>query len=463
MIEGCFSYEPSLASFLEERGIDQETESIIIRREILSSGKSLCRINGSLISLSEVVELGEMLGDIHSQNDTLGLVNPKNYLHFLEDEAVREDLTLYTQALKKYRTLLKEHETLEKQVIESKEKEEFYKFQIKELELAKLSVLEEEALKQELHQLSSYEALVELLKDFHEKVHESNALSNLYSSLQILQKLEKIDSRFESVRANFESHYYDLESDLEDSLLKVGNLEYDEKRVEDINSRLALYSDMRRKYKKDTAELVSYYDQIKKQLDQIEHADDYLMELNQKVQVSYHETLAIALKIRNLRQQNAHDHEVELMKQLQDLELKNTTFEVVFKELSNPMVFLSDGIDVVDFMVSFNKGEPKKSFAKVASGGEMSRFMLALKSIIALKLPLQMKVFDEIDHGVSGLVAYKIAEKMKAIAKTSQVLCITHLPQVASIGDQHLKIKKQVIDSRTITNLARELLGSHSR
>ena len=459
IIEGAFSYEATIGQFLSERGIDHDHESIVIKRELLSSGKSFCRVNGTLVSLGEVVELGELIGDIHSQIDTLGLVHPKNYLRFLENDAIKHDLESYQQALKQYRALKNELESLQKQAADANEKEDFLKFQIKEFELASLSIEEEQQLKQELNQLSSYETLVEQLKEFHDKVYETDAVTNLYLALQTLQKLEHIDLRFQLIRQSFEEKYYDMESILEDPILKIGNMEYDENRIEEINSRLSLYSDMRRKYKKSTAELIAYYEQIAKQIDQIDNIEGYVKALEQKVSAAYHETFAKASHIHLLREANARSLEQEMMVQFNDLQLKNTSFLVVFKDIDSKNVnFLNDGIDEVDFMVSFNKGEPKKSFAKVASGGEMSRFMLALKSIIALKMPLQMKVFDEIDQGVSGLVAYKIAEKMKSIAQTSQVLCITHLPQVASIGNHHLKIQKKVVDQRTVT-LIEELEG----
>ncbi|MFA6627864.1 MAG: AAA family ATPase, partial [Bacilli bacterium] len=283
IIEGAFSYEATIGQFLSERGIDHDHESIVIKRELLSSGKSFCRVNGTLVSLGEVVELGELIGDIHSQIDTLGLVHPKNYLRFLENDAIKHDLESYQQALKQYRALKNELESLQKQAADANEKEDFLKFQIKEFELASLSIEEEQQLKQELNQLSSYETLVEQLKEFHDKVYETDAVTNLYLALQTLQKLEHIDLRFQLIRQSFEEKYYDMESILEDPILKIGNMEYDENRIEEINSRLSLYSDMRRKYKKSTAELIAYYEQIAKQIDQIDNIEGYVKALEQKV------------------------------------------------------------------------------------------------------------------------------------------------------------------------------------
>ena len=451
-IEGVFTFQNDMIPFFDEKGIAYDEETVLIRRELLSSGKSICRINGSLATLADLVTLGELIGDIHSQNDTLGLVNPKNYLHFLADTELDSLLEAYQTSLIEYRRVKKSYDDLMRQVEEIKEREQYLKFQVKEFQLANLQAEEENTLRQELHQLSSYEALVEQLRELHVELDEEEPLTHLYKALQSLQKLEKIDSRFHSLRVSFEEKYYDLESILEDSLLKVGNLEYDERRVEEINARLAVYSDLKRKYKKDTIKLIEFKTALESQLDKIENSEVYLTDLEHELKRVYNKTFALAEKMHSIRVNNAHTLERAMLEQLQDLELKNTSFEITFKPVPpDKVVFLLDGIDEVDFMVSFNKGEPKKPFAKVASGGEMSRFMLALKSTIALKIPQQMKVFDEIDHGVSGLVAFRIAEKMRTIAASSQVLCITHLPQVAAMGDHHLKISKKVLEDRTIT------------
>ncbi len=451
-IEGVFTFQNDMIPFFDEKGITYDEETVLIRRELLSSGKSICRINGSLATLADLVTLGELVGDIHSQNDTLGLVNPKNYLHFLADTELDALLESYQTSLKDYRSVKKSYDDLVKQVEDIKEREQYLKFQVKEFQLANLQAEEENALRLELHQLSSYEALMEQLRELHVELDEEEPLTHLYKALQSLQKLEKIDPRYHSLRTSFEEKYYDLESILEDSLLKVGNLEYDERRVEEINARLAVYSDLKRKYKKDTLELIEFKTTLESQLDKIENSEVYLTDLEHELKRVYDQTLILAEKMHSIRTTNAHTLEQAMLEQLQDLELKNTSFEITFKPVSlDKVVFLPDGIDEADFMVSFNKGEPKKPFAKVASGGEMSRFMLALKSIIALKMPQQMKVFDEIDHGVSGLVAFRIAEKMRMIAASSQVLCITHLPQVAAMGDHHLKISKKVLEDRTIT------------
>ena len=209
-----------------------------------------------------------------------------------------------------------------------------------------------------------------------------------------------------------------------------------------------MYSTLKRKYKKTTEELVEYYQKLSSELELITNFDDIIKDLKKKLDSSYQETYDIALKLREERVKYATLLEEKVIENLKDLELKNTSFKISFDSSTN---FNKDGIDTIDFLVSFNKGEVLKPLSKVASGGEMSRFMLALKVVIGANLPQQTKIFDEIDSGVSGAVAHSIALKIKEISKLSQVLCITHLAQVASVGDNHIKISKGVSDNRTYT------------
>ena len=276
-------------------------------------------------------------------------------------------------------------------------------------------------------------------------------MDNLYNSLKCLKELKNINEKYEDLYKIFEESYYNIESVYEDNKLEIK--EFDSNRLDEINDRLGLYSELKRKYKKDVSEILKYKDEIEQVLYNIENYDEIIKELKDACDKAYNQTYDIAKKISEERKKVAKSLTEEIISSLSDLMLKNVKFEIVFERSDK---FLKDGIDTVDFLVSFNKGEPVKPLSKVASGGELSRFMLALKCVLGSKLPQQTKIFDEIDSGVSGSVAYSIAKKIKEISKTSQVLCITHLPQVASIGDKHLFITKSVNDGRTVT-LIKEL------
>lgn len=452
-IEGVFTdFSSEVKKLINQYGIEIDDE-LIIKREIFSNGKSTCRINNELITLAQLTEVSEYLGDIHSQSDTIGLINPKNYLQFLTNSDINRDLMTYAELLKAYREANKEYQELLAKSSEAKAKEDFLKYQVKELEQANLSLTEEEDLKKENDYLTNYEEIANNIKEFKDIYEDNEVLDNIYRSLTNLQKLIKYDQKFSEIQKQIEDCYYTLEEILQSPVLKMNNIDFDSSRLDEINLRLSLYSDLKRKYKKDTPELIAFCQQLKQELDLITNYDFYLAELKTKKEKAYIKALEVAQNIRAKRIKFSQEISGQIKKHLQDLQLKNVQFEIKFNDLGQVIELKDNGIDEVDFIVSFNKGEPLKPLAKIASGGEMSRFMLALKTVLGNQIPLAIKIFDEIDNGVSGAIAYSIAEKIKFIAKTAQVLCITHLPQVASIADHHYRISKVVENNRTFTEI----------
>ena len=261
-----------------------------------------------------------------------------------------------------------------------------------------------------------------------------------------------MDKKYEDLYKELEDSYYNIEAVVGNNLFKSVNQSFDvDQKIDKINSRLGIYSDLKRKYKKTTAEILDYLKQIEQDLEEIENFDVNIEDLKKQCKTKYNEVLGVAYLIREERMKISKTLEQELINNLSDLELKNTSFNITFNDIKENVVLGSNGIDNVDFMVSFNKGELLKPLSKVASGGELSRFMLALKTVLGNNLPMQIKVFDEVDSGVSGNVAFAIAKKIKEISKKSQVICVTHLAQVASIGDNHLRISKEIDNGRTYT------------
>ena len=453
-ITGVFSnYSPELIDVLNDLDIEfDESDNLIIKREIYANGKSICKVNNEIISLNDLNKIGDLIGDIHSQEDTFGLINPKNYLSFLKTNEIDSLVLEYKEKLKEYKNANNEYLKKLNENNEIKLKKDFIEYKYKELKLAKLSVSEEEDLRNEEKYLSNYNTILDNLTKFKEIYNDKNALDLIYESLNYLSKLKEFDDSYNDLYNSLQESYYNIESIIDNPLFKNKNDDYDESRLDEINARLGIYSDLKRKYKKTTSEIIEYKQELEDNLNLIENFDDIIKELKDKSDKLYEETLDIALKIRDKRMMFAFDLSEEIMNTLSDLELKNTMFDVKFNEIDeNNIQFNKDGIDNVDFLVTFNKGEAMKSLSKVASGGELSRFMLAMKTVLGDSLPQQTKIFDEIDSGVSGLVAHSIALKIKEISKKSQVLCITHLPQVASVGDTHIKISKKVLDNRTFT------------
>lgn len=456
IIEGTFSnYDDKIKLFLNEFDIDyDENDCLFIKRELYANGKSICKINNQTVTLNQLKQISEYIGDIHSQLETFGLINPKNYLSFIKNEVIDNTLPLYIESLSNYKKKLNELKLLENKIIEDTQKQDYLIYQINELEKASLSIDEENLLQNELKVLSNSENVKNLLVSFKEIYNESDALDKIYESISLVEKLSNIDERFISFKSIIEESYYNLEAIASDKLLNTNFYDFDENRFNEINDRLGVYSDLRRKYKKSTKELIEYTLKIKNDIDQINNYDFIKEQLEKEVNSLYNKTIEYAYIIRKERILVSNLLKESIESHLMDLQLNNAKFDICFNDVDNNNVsFFKDGIDQVDFLVSFNKGEPLKPLSKTASGGELSRFMLALKTILGDKLPMQTKIFDEIDSGVSGGIAHSIGKKLLKISETSQVICITHLPQVASLCDNHLKISKHVIDNRTITKI----------
>ena len=453
VIEGVFTrLNPKLVNILQEKEIEISTDDVLtIKREIYDSGKSTCRINEYSVSLATLSEISEYIGDIHTQFDTQKLTNPKNYLSFIDDEQVNLWLLTYNEELKKYQQIVKEYNRLLTQEAEGKEKLSFYHYQIDEIAKAAISVTEEQELHERANILNNYETIVTNINQFRDLYEQNNLLDCIYQSLSLLNKVEKFDKKYMNYRNRIEDSYYNLNDVVSEILADFKKDDIDLHELEEINTRLGLYSDLKRKYKMNTAEIVAYYQKISEEIEQIENFDVILADLKQQRDESYHKTLSWGRKISEYRQQLANNFVDKIKFTLKDLQLKDVQFEVRF--MQEKLEFKKDGIDTIDFMISFNKGEPVKSLAKTASGGELSRFMLALKTLVSHKLELQTLIFDEIDNGVSGEIAFSIASKIKEISLNAQVLCVTHLPQVAAIADHHLKISKKVSNNRTVTNI----------
>jgi DNA repair protein RecN (Recombination protein N) len=289
----------------------------------------------------------------------------------------------------------------------------------------------------------------ENLREIINLYQENNLLDKIYDSLALLEKLESFDPKFEEFKKQIEDGYYNINDVIQEITQKFQKLDFDTAELESINARLSIYSDLRRKYRKSTAEIIERHQELKNELNNIENYDILISDLEKNVKKSYNKTLEIAKNISEIRKNNARNLEELILDNLADLQLKNVEFKIIFNE---EIKFRKDGIDEVDFLVTFNKGEPLKPLSKTASGGELSRFMLALKTLVSEKLSLQTIIFDEIDNGVSGGIAYSIAGKLKKIGERSQVLCVTHIPQVASISDHHYQIQKKIdADLRTTT------------
>ena len=453
-IEGIFSNYPfEINDILEENDIEV-MDFLIIKRELYSNGKSLSKINGEAVSLNVLNDVAGFLGDIHTQFDSIKLVNPKNYFEFIDNLEIQVLVNMYKTSLKKYRVVNNKYQEKLNSQNDQLQRLDFLKYQYNEIKNAKLNINEEETLQNELRIMNNHEKISQNYYDFLSYFENFNLLSNLYEAISSIKKNISYDERLSEKVNRLEESYYSIEDIFDDIKSTFKDDDFDVNDLEEINERLSVYSNLKRKYKKTTQELVESISELEKELDELENFDFYLEELEKERNLLYNETFELGKKISALRKENAKALTDKLSNVFKDLSLKNTTFVIDFKELNMDNLFKSNGIDTIDFLVSFNKGEPVKPLNKVASGGELSRFMLALKSLSYQDIEKKTFIFDEIDSGVSGEVAYNIALKIKSISEIHQVLCVSHLPQVASISDYQLDISKKVIDgSRTVTEI----------
>lgn len=451
IIEGVFEgYNANVKELLTEYGIDElENDELIIRREITDTSKSTARINGMLVTLSQLEKIGANLIDIHTQNDTKKLFDNHNYLEFIDNDECRNLLVIYLEKRKEYLKNLKEYQELEKNINSGNQQLDFIKYQYQELVNAKLKLEEENNLIEELDYLNNFENINENLNNIKSEFKEHNINDSLYEIMNYLNKLAKFNEKYHEFVSRIQDAYFeslDIETSINEDLEK---LDFDDERFDSINTRLSQLNELKRKYHLDIPELIAFRDKLEKQINLNDNKDILIEDLRLKLNNSYQELVTISKSLSQIRIKQANLLKEAVIKTLKDLMLEKVKFEIVFKpvdynNIEKSDLFKPNGVDVIDFLISFNAGQPLESLSKIASGGEMSRIMLALKVYLMKELHLSTIIFDEIDSGISRNVAYVVGQKMQEISKNCQVLAITHLPIVASFANQHLYIEKNI-------------------
>ena len=433
---------------------------ITITRVISNTGKNVIKVNNQNVTLNQLKQIGLYLGDIHVQHDTYRLINKDNYLSFLDDFKDKTFLNHYNNyqvkrikyldALKKYNDCLKKSKDLSNKL-------EFLQFQKEELEALSLEEDIDLKLEAEIEKLSNFDKIFTNLNEAYQKISDDVFnLDSLYEAAMNLGKIKEFDPEYTSNHEALLDAYYQIE-EIKSYLYKAKDaLDFDPDYLDDLNSRLYEINKVKEKYKMSVNELIKYLADITLELSLITNFDEAIKELKNDIIIKHQDLVKTSNTLRSYREKNARRCEKAIVKECVDLDLAHTKFEIIFNEVDltdpfNSSIFLENGIDVVDFYISFNIGEPVKPLNKVASGGELSRIMLAFKAIYLEKNPLSFMVFDEIDSGVSGVTARKIAMKMHEISKRTQVLAITHLAQVAAIADTQLYIAKEEESKRTKT------------
>jgi DNA repair protein RecN (Recombination protein N) len=465
-IEGLFTLEndkhPCYVK-LNDFGIEIEEGMVVLRRDISSSGKSVCRINGKLVTIAIMREIGSTLIDIHGQHEHQELMNENLHLTLLDQFGGQN----VVKAIKSYQEIFNEYESVSKKLKRINENEQemahrldLIQFQYNEIENAQLKIGEDEELLEEKRKLTNFERLFDSLQTAYSSIQgERKGLDWTGLAMSHLETAADLDDKYQATLESVSNAFYLLEDAVHHVRNDLDQLEFEPDRLDMIESRLNEINGLKRKYGATIEDILAYYSKIEEEIETITNRDSHIYDLKTRLQSLEEDLYVEAQGLTEIRQKTGKKLTQSIHEQLKELYMDKTTFEVRFIEKANQEKtgnrYKKDGADTVEFFISTNPGEPLKPLSKVASGGELSRIMLALKTIFSKHQGITSIIFDEVDTGVSGRVAQSIAEKIYQVAVHSQVMCISHLPQVAAMADCHLFISKTSQKGRTSTSVER--------
>ncbi|HFI0235276.1 TPA: DNA repair protein RecN [Streptococcus suis] len=454
-IEGLFSLEQSraLEQVLEEQGIEV-TDELIIRREILQNGRSVSRINGQLVNLSVLKQVGQFLVDIHGQHDQEELMKAQHHIRLLDsfgDQAFWDLKTAYQEAFESYRTMRKLVLEKQRNELEHKARIEMLEYQIAEIEAAELKAGEDCQLQQERDRLLNHKQIADTLTNAFVLLdnEDFSSLSNLRSAMNDLQSLEEFDPDYKELSTNLTESYYVVEEVTKRLGDIIDDLDFDGNRLLQLEQRLDVIHSMTKKYGGDLAHVLDYLDKITEEYNLLTGRNQGEQDFEGQLKHLEKQLVSLADQLLVARQGLAKELEADIAQELKDLYMEKARFQVQFFKGK----FNREGNQTVEFYIATNPGEDLKPLVKVASGGELSRLMLAIKSALARKEGKTAIVFDEVDTGVSGRVAQAIAQKIYKIGQFGQVLAISHLPQVIAIADHQFFIEKVSDQEKTISRV----------
>lgn len=437
-------------NYLKKLSISDNT--LKIERTISKKDRNKITVNGKNITLGDLRELGNLLGDIHEQHDTHKLLDENTALLMVDELGkTRKTLNEYVILRHNYLDALKKYEKALKKTSETNELLDDLKYQKDELEKANLKPEETKELNDTILTLKNQKEIVESLNASYESVKGISDENILYKAIKNLDNIKKYSPTYVNLLARLNSTYYELE-DIKDELFNQLNSLYDYKidELEILENRYHFLLDLKKKYNKNIEELIDYLDELEDEILKVENYDLFLEKLEKNKDKAFNKAYNKGLELRKKRKEIAKVLEKEFTEVLSRLAIMYVDFKVSFEEASSKTL-KEDGIDEVEFLISLNEGEPLKPFYKVASGGELSRSMLALKILYGKIHNLSLMVFDEIDLGISGDAASKVAEELYNLSKERQIITITHLPQVAAKAEEHYNIEKKVVHKRTTT------------
>ena len=442
-IEICM-YEPN-----SKEAIDG---NIIVSRQIWANGRNMCKINGRMVTVNELKDFMKRYIEIHGQNDNQTLLESKTHLMYLDSFIGDKIIEIKSKYYEKYQRFNEINIELKANYGDEKERErklDLLRYQISEIEEANLTENEEEILEEKRKIMLNSEKISNNLNKADEAIQNSS-IDSLSIAIRALEKIETIDKNYEKVSSNLKGIYYELQELARDISNYKEDIYFDEQERNKTEERLDLINSLKRKYGNTIKEILEYKKDIQEEIQHIENLEDYNNKLKSELEQIQNEMEEMSEQINKIRVKQAQKLSESINLELKDLEMKNAKINVKVEKQEN---FNKEGKDKVEFLISTNLGEDEKELIKIASGGEMSRIMLAIKKVLSDTDKTPVMIFDEIDTGISGNAANAVAEKLNLISKFHQVLCISHLPNIAAAADYNYFISKKITNERTNTNV----------
>ncbi len=454
-VEAIFDIKDSkLFDVLNELEIEFD-DILIISRETLLSGKSIVKVNGKSLIVSQLRKIREKLLDIHGQHQNQSLLQKSSHVNYLDSyigEKIEKELNKFLILREE---LLKTREKI-KDINGNKDRDklvDYIKFQIEDIEKSKLKIGEEEDLKEEYNMLSNAEKITLAISNSYNFLNGMESSSVLDSLSKVISELTSVEEhllKIKEKREVIEEAFYNIEEVSRELRDMSDEIQYDEEELSRINERLFIINSYKKKYGGSVEAVISNYNDLKMQYEELVHAEEIIKKLEEKEKEIFDKMKKIGEKISSIRKSYSKELEDKILSELSYVGLDKSRMNILIEPQDD---FNEKGFDDITFMISTNPGEPLKSLEKVLSGGELSRIMLALKCVFADKDDIPTLIFDEIDTGISGQVGQRVGEKMYQVSKNHQVLCITHLPQIAILSDHHYFVSKEVKNEKTFTKI----------
>lgn len=439
-------------AFVEACFFNRDEETTILSREIYPSGRTICKINGKMSTISEMKEVGETLIDIHGQHENQSLLNAKTHIELLDNflgEQIENIKTDYRNFLGKYKEIKFKIEQNYGDEKERARRIDLLKYQVDEIEIASLKKGEEEELEHKRRILQNAEKIATSLNEAYNLL-DGNALETLSEITRKISNISDIDEKYMDILNLVNESYYTLQDVASTTSKYLSDVDFDTQEQTEIEERLDTIFSLKRKYGNTVEDVLKYYEDASNELYFLNNSEEMINELKKELSNIEDKLESLSSQMHSVREKSAKELEKRINAQLQDLEMTKAYVQFEFKKSEE---YRENGTDIVQLLICTNVGEGLKPLGKIASGGEISRVMLAIKTILCEYDSVETMIFDEIDTGISGQAGKAVAEKMKKIGKTHQVICVTHLPVIAASGDANFYIKKEIKNEKTTTTI----------